>query len=376
MKIKVSKGQMFYGVGVVQNVVSMKVSLPVLLNILLESSIKEVGSGKLRLTATDLEITVKCTIPVEVKEEGGVTVPAKLFTNIIKELPEKEVYIYTEENNNIKIECEKSVFNIFGLPQNEFPTPPTIEEKTSLIINANILKEMIRKTRFAVSTDETRFNLNGICMILKENQVKMVATDGHRLAYIKEDIPLSIKEEVSVIIPNKVLNELTRLLPEEGEKVKINIWKNYILFNLSEDISITSRLIEGTFPGYEQVIPKETDKQIKVNTRNFLDATRRVSLLTEEKSNLIKLQTAKNRLTVIGDTPSSGKAREEIEISLKGEDIETGFNAKYVMDVLKVIDTEEMVIEMSNPASPALIRPYSKELKEKNYLCVVMPVRL
>ena len=375
MKIKVSRGQIFYGVGIVQNVVSLKTSLPVLLNILLESG-KEVGSKKLRLTATDLEITIKCTIPIEVEEDGGITIPSKLFTNIIKELPEKGVSIQTEVNNNVKIECEKSVFNIFGLPPNEFPIPPTIEEKISLVINANILKEMIRKTRFAVSTDETRFTLNGICMILKENQVKMVATDGHRLAYITENIPLSIKEEVSVIIPNKVLNELVRLLPEEGEKVKINIGKNYISFNLPKDISITSRLIEGTFPSYEQVIPKETDKQIKVNTRNLLDATRRVSILTEEKSNLIKLQAAKDRLTVIGSTPSCGEAREEVEITLKGADIEAGFNARYIMDILKVIDTEEMVVELSSPASPVLIRPYSKDAKEKNYLCVVMPVRL
>ena len=371
MKIKGSRGQIHYGVGIVQNAVSLKTSLPVLLNILLE-----VEKEKLKLTATDLEITINCTIPIEVEEGGGITVPSKLFTNIIKELPEKEVYIQTTPDNSIKIKCEKSIFNIFGLPQNEFPTPPAIEDKISLIINANILKEMIRKTRFAISTDETRFTLNGVCFILKENQVKMVATDGHRLAYIKEDVPLTIKEEMSVIIPGKVLNELTRLLPEGGEKVKVSISKNYISFHIPEDISITSRLIEGTFPNYEQVIPKETDKQIKVNTRSLLDATRRVSILTEEKSNLIKFQAVKDRLTVIGSTPSSGEAREEVEIALKGSDIEAGFNARYVLDLLRVIDTEEMVFEMSNPSSPILVRPYSKDIKERNYLCVIMPVRL
>lgn len=371
MKVKGSKGQISYGVGVVQNVVSMKASLPVLLNILME-----VKNKKLFLTATDLEVTIKCSIPIEVEEEGGITIPAKLFTNIIKELPEKEVYIQTEPNNNIKIKCEKSTFNIFGLPLKEFPLPPNIEEKTSLTINANILKEMIIKTKFAISTDEGRFALNGVCLSIKENQVKMVATNGHRLAYIKENVPLTTKEEVSVIIPPKILNELIRLLPEEGEKVKVNIGKNYISFNISEDTSLTSRLIEGTFPNYEQVIPKETDKQIRVNTKSLFDATRRTSILIEEKSSLIKFQATKDNLTIIGSTPSYGEAREEVEIALKGEGIDIGFNVRYIMDVLRVIDTEEMVIELSNPASPVIIRPYSKDMKEKNYLCVIMPVRL
>jgi len=376
MKLKGSKGQLFYGVGVVQNAVSIKSSLPILLNILLETNKKEIGEGKLRLTATDLETTIKCIIPMEVDNDGGITLPAKLFSNIIKELPEKEVIMQVESNNNVKIKCERSVFNIFGLPANEFPVPANTDEKTSFIINANILKEMIKKTKFAISTDETRYTLNGICLNLKENQVKMIATDGHRLAYIKEEIPLTIKEETSVIVPNKILNELLRLLPEEGEKVKISFSKNYITFHIPEDISITSRLIEGTFPNYEQVIPKETDKQIKVNTQKLLDAVRRVSILTEEKSNLIKLKAENATLVVIGSTPSSGEAKEEVEISLSGNEIEVGFNAKYIMDVLKALDTEEMVFELSSSASPVLIRPYSKDVKDKNYLCVVMPVRI
>lgn len=376
MKIKISKGQIFYGVGVVQNAVSIKSSLPVLMNILLEVNKKEIGEKKLRLTATDLETTIKCTIPVEVDEDGGITLPAKLFSNIIKELPEKEVVMQIESNNNVKIKCEKSVFNIFGLPISEFPVPATSDEKNSFDINANILKEMIRKTKFAISTDETRYTLNGVCFALKENQVKMIATDGHRLAYIKEEIPLSMKEEINIIVPNKVLNELLRLLPEEGEKVKISFSKNFITFNLPDDISITSRLIEGTFPNYEQVIPKETDKQIKVNTQSLLDAVRRASILSDEKSNLIKLKAEKASLIVIGSAPSSGELREEVEIELKGSDIEVGFNAKYIIDVLKAIDTEEIIFEMSSPASPVLMKPHSKDAKDKNYMCVVMPVRL
>jgi len=374
MKVKGSKSQILYGIQAVENTVSARPSLPILLNTLIEAGEKNVGVNKLRLTTSNIEVITKCTIPIEVEEEGGITVPTRLFLSIINELPEKEVYIQTKDNNVI-IKCEKSLFKIFGRPSNEFPAIPKIDEITSTTLNSNILKDMIKKTRFAVSTDETRHALTGVYLGLKENQIKMVATDGHRLAYATEQVSTSPKEPVSVIVPTRVLNEIVRIFPEEGEKVKLLIGKNHISFNL-EDISITSRLVEGTFPNYEQVIPKEAGVQIRASTKNLSDSIRRVSLLTDEKSNLIKLKAEKNLLTITGSTPSSGEGKEEIDIVLEGEEIEVGFNVKYMLDVLRVIDTEETVIKLTSPSSPAIIKPYVKDAKEENYLCVVMPLRL
>ena len=374
MKIKGSKSQILYGVQVVENTVSIKPSLPILLNILLEADEKSIGANKLRMTTTNLEITTKCMIPIKIEEAGGITIPVRLFSNIIRELPEKELTIQTKENNII-IECEKSVFKVFGLPPNEFPSPPKPDEIISTSINSNILKDIIRKTRFAVSVDETRHALTGVNLNLKDNRVKMVATDGHRLAFIGEQVPTPPKEELSVIIPTKVLNEIIRVFPEEGEKVKLSVGKNYILFSL-ENISIMSRLVEGTFPNYEQVIPKEPKISIQANTKALLESTRRISLLTDEKSNLIKVKAEKGKLLITGSTPSAGEGKEEIECALTGDEIEIGFNVKYLLDILRAMDTEEVVIRLTNPSSPVLLQPFSKDPKEDNYFCVVMPLRL
>ena len=374
MKIRGSKSQILYGVQVVENTVSIKPSLPILSNILMEADEKSIGASKLRMTTTNLEITTRCMIPINIEEPGGITIPVRLFSSIIRELPEKELTIQTKENN-IVIECEKSVFKVFGLPPNEFPSPPKPDEIISTSINSNILKDIIRKTRFAVSTDETRHALTGVNLTLKDNRVKMVATDGHRLAFIGEQVPTPPKEELSVIVPTKVLNEIIRIFPEEGEKVKVSIGKNYILFSL-ENILIMSRLVEGTFPNYEQVIPKEPRISVQANTKALLESTRRISLLTDEKSNLIKVKVEKGKLLITGSTPSAGEGKEEIDCTLTGEEIEVGFNVKYLLDILRAMDTEEVVIRLTNPASPVLLQPFSKDPKEDNYLCVVMPLRL
>ena len=374
MKIKGSKSQILYGVQVVENTVSIKPSLPILLNILIEADEKNIGAGKLRMTTTNLEITTRCTIPINIEEAGGITIPVRLFSSIIRELPEKEMTIQTKENNII-IECEKSVFKVFGLPPNEFPSPPKPDEIISTSINSNIHKDIIRKKRFAVSIDETRHALTGVNLSLKDNRVTMVATDGHRLAFIGEQVPTPPKEELSVIVPTKVLNEIIRVFPEEGEKVKVSVGKNYILFSL-ENISIMSRLVEGTFPNYEQVIPKEPRISVQANTKALLESTRRISLLTDEKSNLIKVKAEKGKLLITGSTPSAGEGKEEIDCALTGDEIEVGFNVKYLLDILRAMDTEEVVIRLTNPASPVLLQPFSKDPKEDNYLCVVMPLRL
>lgn len=374
MKIRGSKSQILYGIQMVQNTVSTRASLPILLNILLETNKKDIGDNKLRLTTTDLEMTSKCIISVEVEEEGGITVPARLFFEIIKELPEKEVFIQTKENN-VQIKCEKSKFTVFGLPQNEFPTPPEINEGVVINLNDNILKQMIHKTKFAVSSDETRHPLTGVCFILKDKDVRMVATNGHRIAYIKEDNPQQVKDEISAIIPVKALNEIVRTFPEEGEKVKIVISKNYTSFHLNET-SLTTRLIEGTFPNYERVIPKDFDKNIQVDTQGFLAAIRRVSLLSDERSSLVKINIKGDSFIISGSAASSGEGAEEISVKNQGSDIEIGFNARYLVDILRVIDSEETVIKLSTPSSPVLIHPYNKDPKEENCLYVVMPLRL
>jgi DNA polymerase-3 subunit beta len=233
---------------------------------------------------------------------------------------------------------------------------------------------MIRKTRFSISTDETRHALTGIYVIVKEKTIEMVATDGHRLSYIREELSQPQKQDTVAILPIKPLNEIVRTFPEEGEKVKILIDKNYVSFNAG-DATLISRLIEGTFPNYEQVIPKKTEKQIIVNTQELLTCLRRVSIVSDERSSLIRLKTEAGFLIVSGSTPSSGEGSDKIAAVSTGGDLEIGFNARYLMDVLRAIDSEKTEINMTTPSSPVLIKPIAEETRE-NYLNVIMPLRL
>jgi len=266
MKFKASKGDIFKIIQKVQNAISSKTTLPILANILLEAS-----KNSIKITATDLDIGISSIIPVKPEIEGAITLPAKKFLDIIKELPDTgDISITTKKNNTVIIECEKIIFKIVGLPKDEFPPPPNFKNKDTITLPQNFLKNMISMTSFAVSKDETRYVLNGVLLITKKKTIKLVATDGRRLAVIEKTLPNETIIDKKIIVPTKTIQELSRLLQEEGD-VTISFGENQILFDL-KDTFVISRLIEGDFPNYEQVIPKEVKEKIIIDKNALLAA--------------------------------------------------------------------------------------------------------
>ncbi len=373
MKVVLTRSDFQKGISTVQSAVAAKNTMPILANVLLEARDK-----KLEFVATDLDMGVRCSVPAEVVEKGSITLNAKKLADIVRELPDASIDIEIDDNHKVILVCQKSNFKIHGLPKDDFPILPEVKKDKSFKVKGSLLQEMIRKTLFAVSNDETRYVLNGVFFQAENGKLRMVATDGHRLAFIQKKMDGKNEDKCSVIIPTKTLNELSKVISEsdkgEEEKetlVEIMATDNQIKF-VVEGVEIVSRLIEGQFPNYEQVIPKESDKKIEASTEELAAATRRVAILTSEKSNSIRYQAKGNKLTISSKTPDMGEAKEEIDIAYKGEEISIAYNSKYVLDVLKNVGTKEISLELTQPLSPGIIRPKG----DGDYLCVIMPMRV
>ena len=364
MKIKTNKTDLLKATQVVQNVINERNTLPILSNILIETI-----KNNIRFIATDLDIGISYLFPGEVLEEGGVTIPAKKFFNIIKELPNSNITITAKKNNLITIECEKCFFKIMGIPKEEFPKIPEFKNQDTLSLPQNQLKDMFNLTSFAMSHDETRYILNGIYFVVKPRQISLVATDGRRLALIKTDISNPNSLDKKIIVPTKVVQELLRNLKTEGE-VKIVFAGNQIMFEFDNTIMV-SRLIEGEFPNYEQVIPKDAKERLKLDRERFLWAARRASVLATPDSQAIKIDLFKNKMVVSKNTPDLGEAREELDISYSGREFSIGFNPNYLIDVLKNLSSPEVDFELSDPEKPGVIRT-----KDGSYVYIVLPMQL
>lgn len=372
MKIICSKSDLSKGIQVVQNIISTKTTLPILSHILLETK-----GEQLRLASTDLDMGIECLIPARVLEEGGITVPARRIGGIVRELPETDINI-TMKDEIMTIDCGKGVFKIAGLGRDDFPKLPQSEEKEGVILKQDILKEMLKKTSFAVSDDETRRALNGIFFVVKENKIKLVATDGRRLAYIERRVDISTDMENEVIIPIKASNEISRIIDEGGGEVKIIIAENLITFCL-DNIKLTSRLIKGNFPAYQKVIPEKFKERVVLARESFLSVLKRVSVFTSEKSNSIRLDITKDRILFAATALEIGEAREELNLDYKGGDISMALNPVYMLDFLKNEKKDNVCLELTDSLNPCLMKPVisNKEhsLKEK-YLYVIMPIKL
>lgn len=367
MKIKSKKETLLEGIQLVQ-ITSPKTTLPILSNILLEAS-----ENKLTLIATDLELSIKTQIELEVLKEGSICLPLRKLTEIIRELEEKEdVLIEVEENNRVVISSKESVFHLFGLPKEDFPIFPEYEKEKSFQMSSTLIKEMIRKTIFATAVDEIRYVLNGVFFVVQDNECKMVATDGHRLAFFSRTGQTGQISPTEIIIPTKALTEVNRIIKEDKE-INIFLDKNKIVFQ-TDEVIIISRLIEGKFPDYDRVIPKDQDKILKINNQKLLSACRRIVLMTSEKTNIVKLDISKNKINFSSNTPNLGDAKEELEITYEGEDMQIAFNPKYIIDILKNIEQEEITIFLKNASSSGMIKP-AEEKEGEEYLCVLMPVR-
>jgi len=371
MEITCKRDELVNVVHMVQPVVATKAALPVLGNVLLETKGK-----KLDVTGTDLEIGVRCSVNVNVIEGGAVTLPGKMFSEVVRELPADEVRVKVHEASQVRIQSGNAIFNLMGLPKEDYPVLPKFEIGGEILIDQSGLSEMIRKTIFSVSHDETRYVLCGIYFNVEKGKMKMVSTDGRRLSYISREIGADKKREAKVVVPTKAINELNRILTqattkEEDGKVRISIEENQIGFMVGDTILI-SRLIEGHFPNYEQVIPQTTEIRINIKTEELLQATRRVALLTSEKSNSIRYSLRKDELIISANTEGLGEARDVVGIDYGGEEMEIAYNPQFLIDVLRNIGSEEIFLELTNSLNPCLIRPTTGE----DYISIVMPMRI
>lgn len=362
MKIKIEKSVLLNGIQTVQNIITSKSALPILSNILIETQTKT-----LQLTATDLDIGISCAIPVDTLEQGAITIPAKRFGEIIKELPSDSVTITTKKNNMVIIETDTCQFKIMGLAREEFPRLPEFKDKHVIKMDQSGLRLMLNLTSFAVSFDETRYILNGILFRINKNSLSLVATDGKRLAVLDKKMSCDTDKEVSMIIPIKTIHELSRNLKEEGE-LSLVLSGNQILFDLGSAV-IISRLIEGDFPDYRQVIPPVSENKLKIDREQFLLAVKRAALLSTLDYQAVKLEVFKNKLVVSKSTPDIGESREEIAVEYSGKEMIIGFNPVYLIDVLKNLSVKAIEFELTDSDKPGIVRV-------DGYVYLVLPMRL
>jgi DNA polymerase III subunit beta len=362
-KFKVTKEAILDGLQRVQNVVSTRTTLPILSNVLLQTS-----KGSLSLTTTDLDVAVRCKVEADVSKEGSTTLPARKLFSILKEVPAAEIEVEVDDRNAASIRCGSSFYKIMGLPEEEFPRFPEVGAGKSLKIEQSILRDMLKKTAYAVSNDETRYVLNGVFMGFKGDKLTVVATDGRRLALIEHDIEIPKGAEAELILPSKAVAELERLLGDKGE-AKLSIGENQIIFE-SNGTTLVSKLIEGTYPNFRQVIPTETKERVPLERELLLAALHRASILASEKSQSVKLSFAKNTLTITATTPEVGEAKETLSINYKGKELAIAFNPQYMMDPLRNLDADEVFLELTDELSPGVIKVNAP------FLYVLMPMRL
>jgi DNA polymerase-3 subunit beta len=362
MKLQVEKDVLLNGIQIVQNIVTAKATLPILSNILIETQ-----QDSLRLTATDLDVGISCVIPVDIQESGAITIPAKRFSDIIKELPANNVSIVAKKNNLVVIETQNCQFKIMGLGREEFPKLPEFKDKEVIKLEQVGLRQMLGLTSFAASFDETRYILNGVLFKVDKNNLTLVATDGKRLAITEEKLSQETDRDISIIVPIKTINELNRNLKDEGT-LSLVLGNNQVLFDLGK-VVIISRLIEGEFPDYLQVVPPVSDNKMKIDRTEFLLAVKRAALLSTLDYQAIKLEVFKNKLVVSKSTPDVGESREETPIEYQGKEMVIGFNPNYLIDVLKNLTEEQIELELTDTEKPGVIR-------SNGYTYIVLPMRL
>jgi DNA polymerase III subunit beta len=363
MKFAVTKEALLDGLQRIQNVVSTRSTLPVLTNALLETS-----KTDLRLTTTDLEVSVRCEVAAQVEKPGATTLPARRLSAIVRELPASEITIETDAKNISTLRCGSSFFKIYGLPKEEFPPFPSFKDAKVYTIRQSELKSGLRRTSYAISVDETRYVLNGILFSFKENKLTLVATDGRRLALFDSDLEFPHSHERDFIVPTKAVTELQRLLGEEGE-LQIAVSENLVSFELNGS-QLVSKLVEGNYPNYRQVIPGEAKERVTMEREALLNSVRRVSLLSNEKTSSVRLSFSRNNLDITANTPEVGEAREELAVVYRGRDFSIAFNPEFLMDPLRNLPSDEIHLELIDEMSPGVIKINTP------FLYVLMPMRV
>lgn len=368
MNLTITKEQLITGLQAVQNVVGGRTTLPILSNVLLRAE-----GGRLELTATDLDVTVSCTVEAQVKKGGACTVPVKRLFSIVRELNGAEIELSADDKSVCSVRAASSFYRVHGLSADEFPPLPRFPEGKQVVVKQEAMGTMLKRTSFAASTDEARYVLNGIFFSLKDHKLTMVATDGRRLALVDEEVDVPEKSHGEFIVPSKAVAELSRLLQGNGD-VEIRYAENQAAFHLKGEqappVVVTTKLIDGNYPNYRQVIPSESAERVTLVREEFLHALRRAEIMTTEKANSVKLTFGKNTLAVTANSPDVGEARETIALNYKGKDMAIAFNPRYLIEPLAALTEDEVFLELTDELSPGVLKINGP------FLYVVMPMRL
>jgi DNA polymerase-3 subunit beta len=377
MELKIAVQELSRALSRSQGIVEKKSTMPILSHVLLEAR----KPGELVVSATDLDISVSGTYAkdVEVAKDGGLAVSARHLFDIVKALPEPTVTLKRQQNNYLEIRSGAAEFRIVGLPAEDFPALPRFDKVPFVQLDPALLLGLVERTAFAVSTDETRYNLNGVYFEPSAGALRLVATDGHRLALAEAPVEGDFKLKKGVILPKKGIYELRKLLgeavegAEDAPRGELGFAENSAVFR-RPGVVLVMRLIEGTFPDYRQVIPKGGEKVAVAGRERLLQTLRRVSLLSSEKSNAVKLDLANDNLRVAAQNPDLGEAKEDLPVQYAGEPLKIGFNARYLLDVLAVLDSSDVRLELADDLSPGVLKPEGEG--QAAFTAVVMPMRI
>ncbi|HUX09432.1 MAG TPA: DNA polymerase III subunit beta [Terriglobia bacterium] len=371
MELSVEKNVLLKELNLTQGVVERKTTIPILSNLLLEAV-----DSTLRISATDLELGIVCGCPAKIKKEGSGTIPAKRLFEIVRSLPDKEIKLKLLENHWMQVTCERSAFKLVGMAKDNYPTLPAVPEAL-VSLPAEVLSTMIKRTIFSISSEESRYTLNGALLILKPDNVAMVATDGHRLALIERDLEVAgLKNELRILIPKKAMAELQRLLAEAEKDSIVGLSKDesHLFFSMGHRILI-SRMLTGQFPNYEAVLPRENNRLIEIDKELFSSAIRRVALLADQRSRAIRVKFSEGQMEIFSSSGEYGEAHETLDIEFSGEPLQIGFNYEYLLDFLGVVDDGGKIrLELKDEQSAGQLR--SGEDKAFRYRYVVMPMRV
>ena len=373
MKFKINRDHFANGLAQVLNVVGSKATMPILSNVLIEAE-----KDQISLTTTNLDLGIRCKIKAEVKETGSVTLPVKRLATIVRELPNVDVTFDASPNHQVKLTSGGSNFRIMGIAKDEFPPLPEFGDEKAYTLEQAELTTMLKSVAYAQSSDETRYILNGVYFNFKDSKLSLVATDGRRLALVSKEMDVPATSAGAIILPAKTVSELTRLL-DKGEKVKINFNERRAAFQIATDkdtsglidhVYLYSKVVEGSYPNYNQVIPKETHQRIKLERELFLQCVHRAALVCSEKSNSVKIKLSSNLLEITAQSPDFGEAHESMAIGYSGPELQVAFNPVFVMDPLRALTKDEIFFELKDEVSPGVFKTLD------SFICVIMPVRL
>jgi DNA polymerase III subunit beta len=373
MKFKINRDHFANGLAQVLNVVGSKATMPILSNVLIEAE-----KDRISLTTTNLDLGIRCRIKAEVKESGAVTLPVKRLAGIVRELPNIDVAFDGSPNHQVKLSSGGSTFRIMGIGKDEFPPLPEFGEEKAFSLDQAELVTMLKSVAYAQSTDETRYILNGVYFNFKDGKLSLVATDGRRLALVGREMEVPAESAGAIILPAKTVGELQRLL-DKGEKLKISFNERRAAFQIATDkdasgmidhVYLYSKVVEGNYPNYQQVIPKETHQRIKLERELFLQCVHRAALVCSEKANSVRIKLSSNLLELTAQSPDFGEAHESMAIGYSGPDLQVAFNPAFLMDPLKALAKDEVFFELKDEVSPGVFKTL------ENFVCVIMPVRL